>query len=427
MKPSALALSLLLACAAAVACSADPPPDLYGGKSARPRTGGATGEKAPPRPSDVTPPGDEPSSGDTAPPPPATPSEQAAQITAVQPDSVTIGAQPQGLDVTVTGSRLSAGSKVDIAGVLLEATSTSPTSLTVRVPPNAIQAAGVMQVSVVSAANLRSNTLTFTVANPSAVRISTLNPTTTVVNNGTEIILGITGEGFVQGSTVKFNGATIPSTFQSATQLSARIPTTALTAAGRFSVTVESGQNLVSLPSSFEVQNPRPNVTALAPASIAAGAGATVVTLDGTGFVAGSEVFSGTTPLATTFVSGTRLRATVPASFTANAGSLGLSVRSPAPGGGASAARAFAVTGAQTATCQYKCVDYNYDLNECYKDWFCDPKDGCLYQKQCGGQQAANCLYKCSDYNYKPGQCHQGWICLDSGQYAGCLGQTTCP
>lgn len=415
----------LTAAATAAACSSNPDgTPLYGPGS---RPGGSSGGRTAPKPSDATPPSDGPTpEGDPGPPPATTPSEQAAQITSVSPDNVTIGTQPQGVDITVTGSRFSAGSSIDIAGVTIPAQASSPTTLTARVPASSLSAAGVLQVSVVSAQNLRSNTLTFTVANPSAVSITTLNPANAVVNTQTEIILGITGSGFVPSSIVKFNGAALTSTFQSATQLSARIPVNVLTTAGRFSITVESGQNVVSIPSTFEVRNPTPSLTTVAPTSIASGSGATVVTLDGTGFVSGSEVFSGTTPLATTFVSSTRVRATLPANFTATAGTLRLSVKSPAPGGGTSPSTNFSVTGATGGACQYKCADYNYALNECYEDWFCDAKDGCLYQKQCGGQQAANCLYKCSDYNYKPGQCYQGWICLDSGQYAGCLGQTTC-
>ena len=104
------------------------------------------------------------------------------------------------------------------------------------------------------------------------------------------------------------------------------------------------------------------------------------------------------TPLSTTFLGATRVRATIPADLLATQGTLQLTVDNPAPGGGPSGAVTFTVQAAATG--------------------------GGGGGGTGGG--GANCLYRCVDYNYAPGQCYQGWYCIPDGQYAGCLGQTTC-
>ncbi|MBX3222924.1 MAG: hypothetical protein KF795_20605, partial [Labilithrix sp.] len=75
----------------------------------------------------------------------------------------------------------------------------------------------------------------------------------------------------------------------------------------------------------------------------------------------------------------------------------------------------------------YTCAEYGYAPGECFEGWSCNAATGCLQQQTCGGGGgAASCVYRCTDYGYAPGQCENGWLCLASGQYAGCLGQTTC-
>ena len=82
--------------------------------------------------------------------------------------------------------------------------------------------------------------------------------------------------------------------------------------------------------------NPVPQITALTPATVAAGGADFTLTVTGTGFVNGSTVQWNGQALTTTYVSDTQITAVVPAADIAQAGSASVTVVSPAPGGGTS-------------------------------------------------------------------------------------------
>ena len=90
--------------------------------------------------------------------------------------------------------------------------------------------------------------------------------------------------------------------------------------------------------------NPVPSITALLPASLAAGAGPQPLTINGTGFLSSSTVtFNGIahTPV---YVNANQLTISLTSSDLATAGSYPVVVTNPAPGGGSSAAVDFAVS-----------------------------------------------------------------------------------
>ncbi len=84
--------------------------------------------------------------------------------------------------------------------------------------------------------------------------------------------------------------------------------------------------------------NLTPAVASISPAAIATGAADTVVTINGTGFGGLSTAYWNGSALLTTYVSGTQLTATVPASDLLTLGWGALTVMNPAPGGGSSTA-----------------------------------------------------------------------------------------
>jgi hypothetical protein len=90
--------------------------------------------------------------------------------------------------------------------------------------------------------------------------------------------------------------------------------------------------------------NPAPAVTTISPASISAGGAAFTLTVNGSGFTAASEVRWDGAARSTTFVSGTQLRASIGAADVAAVGTAQVTVFSPSPGGGTSAALPFTVT-----------------------------------------------------------------------------------
>jgi hypothetical protein len=89
--------------------------------------------------------------------------------------------------------------------------------------------------------------------------------------------------------------------------------------------------------------NPKPAITSLSPSSANAGGAGFTLTVNGTGFIDSSVVDWAGSPRATTFVSATQITATINAADIAKAGTFKVTVTSPAPGGGTSAASNFVV------------------------------------------------------------------------------------
>src|SRR5439155_23832867 len=88
----------------------------------------------------------------------------------------------------------------------------------------------------------------------------------------------------------------------------------------------------------FTINAPVPTLSTLAPSSAAAGGTDFTLTVTGTNFVGTSEVRWNGTARTTTFVSGTQLTAAIPAADIAAVGTTQVTVVTPAPGGGSSAA-----------------------------------------------------------------------------------------
>ncbi|MBU4179375.1 MAG: 5'-nucleotidase C-terminal domain-containing protein [Actinobacteria bacterium] len=95
--------------------------------------------------------------------------------------------------------------------------------------------------------------------------------------------------------------------------------------------------------------NSVPTITTLSPAGKTAGDAGFTLTVNGTNFVAGSKVRWNGADLTTTYVSATRLTATVPAADIANVGTADVTVFNPAPGGGISNVKTFTVNAPRPA------------------------------------------------------------------------------
>lgn len=94
----------------------------------------------------------------------------------------------------------------------------------------------------------------------------------------------------------------------------------------------------------IDPNNPVPTLTAISPNSAPAGTAAFTLMVSGTNFVNGAIVRWNGGNRTTTFVSSTKLTASIPASDIAGAGSANVTVFNPTPGGGTSAAATFAIT-----------------------------------------------------------------------------------
>ena len=176
-----------------------------------------------------------------------------------------------------------------------------------------------------------------TLRNPLAAtpQIATLTPQFAAVG-GSAFSLTVTGGNFVSGSKVRWNGSDRVTTFVSATQLRANILAADVATAGTVPVTVFNPDGTLSNAVTFEVRSPQPFITNISPSWVTVGSPSFGLTVDGSNFISGSKVRWKGSDRTTTFVSVTELLASIPAADIATAGSAGVTVFTPPPGGGTS-------------------------------------------------------------------------------------------
>jgi len=189
--------------------------------------------------------------------------------------------------------------------------------------------------------------------------VTTQNPTPATLSispnaalaGGASFTLVVNGTGFINSSVIKWGGNTLTTTYVSATQLTAIVPATNITAAGTAAISVFTGtpgggtSNTVPFTiSTVIVNNPAPALTTITPTSAIAGTAAFTLTATGSNFINGSTINWNGTTLATTFISATQITAVVPATNISAAGTASLTVFTPLPGGGTSAAQTFNIS-----------------------------------------------------------------------------------
>jgi hypothetical protein len=151
---------------------------------------------------------------------------------------------------------------------------------------------------------------TFTViSNVELPNISSLSPANTVAG-GNSFTLAVNGENFGNNAVVRWNNVDKPTTFVSATQLSATISSADIAAAGTAIVTV-AGPGGTSNGTTFTITPPIPNITSLQPTGVEAGGNSFTLNVYGTNFVNGSVVRWNGVDRQTTLISSTQLAAAV--------------------------------------------------------------------------------------------------------------------
>jgi hypothetical protein len=183
------------------------------------------------------------------------PSPTVAQL---DPLSITVGAP--GMTVRIIGSGFTEDSVVVWEGEPLSTTLVNGTHLTTDVPQPVLAAAGTFTVAVINPkpGGGTSNVKAFTVANP-VPSVSHLDPLS-ATSGAPGLTLTIVGNGFVEGSTVLWDGEVRSATLVSSTSLTAAIPPADLIEPGAALVSVSTPgpgggvSNLVS----FEVKDRSP-------------------------------------------------------------------------------------------------------------------------------------------------------------------------
>jgi hypothetical protein len=266
----------------------------------------------------------------------------APTITTLSPASASAGANA--FILTVNGTGFTASSVVQWNGSARTTTFVSATQLTAAILASDVTSPGPIPVTVVNPGGATSQLAAFTVNQPTPV-ITSLSPSGTAPGSSA-ITLGVTGTNFVANSVVQWNGSPRNTTFVSSTFLNAQILASDLATAGSAVVTVMNpppgggSSNAVS----FSLTDPIPTATSLSPNGVPAGAPAFTLTVNGANFVHNSVVQWNGSARTTTFVNSTQLTASVSASDVAVAGSAGVTVVNPAPGGGTTSHLTFNIT-----------------------------------------------------------------------------------
>lgn len=158
--------------------------------------------------------------------------------------------------------------------------------------------------SLYGSSYLRTQVLSLT--GQQTLTLTDLSPESAPLGNSS-VTVTVTGSGFVPTSRAFFNSFFRPTTYVSPTQLTFTLPLTGLTTGTPYEVKVVNG-GLTSNSRIFWVSS---TVTSLSPATAAAGDATFSITVNGNGFNQGSHVVFKTSTLPTTYVSSTRLTATI--------------------------------------------------------------------------------------------------------------------
>jgi hypothetical protein len=185
---------------------------------------------------------------------------------------------------------------------------------------------------------------TFAVNNNPVPILKSISPTSRTAG-GAAFTLTVNGSGFVSSAVVRWNGSNRVTTFVSANRLRAAIPAEDIAVAGTVEVTVSTPApgGGISNTLTLSINNPVPILKSISPTSGTAGGAAFTLTVNGSKFSSDSVVRWNGSNRVTTFVSANRLRAAIPAEDIAVAGTVEVTVSTPAPGGGLSSARAFTI------------------------------------------------------------------------------------
>lgn len=258
-----------------------------------------------------------------------------AELSALSPLSVVTGAPATTL--TVKGAGFVPGAVISFDKTALVTTFASATELSATLAENVLATSGSFAVRVTNPppGGGASQSIAFTVTNPNVV-VTQVQPQVATAGAG-PVDVTVLGAGFLATTSVLFNGTKVASAFVSSQELTATVPSSLLATVGELPVTVSNPPpgGGVSAPVVFRVQYPSPVASSLSPTTATLGQ-SPQVTVTGSGYYPSSQVTFDGAPAVTTFVDGSRVRATLPSSMTDSAKVIAVRVVNPMPGGGSS-------------------------------------------------------------------------------------------
>jgi hypothetical protein len=271
------------------------------------------------------------------------PSYPVPVLASISPAFVAAGSP--GATLTLIGTGFTPASRVFTGAAERPAQYVSATQLTVTLTAAEVAAAG---------------TLPFTVTNPfpgggisSAVLFEIRAPVpaitslgqTTAIAGEPSLELAVNGTGFTANSEVRFNGSARPTTLTAPGQLTTTLASGDLQAAGTYPITVVNPApgGGTSNAANLTLVNGVPAISLLPAYGASAGRTGFTLTVHGTRFVNGAVVRWNGSDRPTTYLSPTRVSASISAADVASAGTAQITVANPAPGGGTSGAQAMTI------------------------------------------------------------------------------------
>ena len=152
----------------------------------------------------------------------------------IQPSSASAGSG--GFALTVYGTEFTAQSVVNWNGAARPTTYVSGTQLTAQIGAGDVAGSGTASVTVTNPGIATSSAASFTI---DGAVLTSVAPNL-IAAGGPTFILNLFGSGFASSSVAQWNGAARNTTFISATQLQAQIPSTDIAAVGAASITVST-------------------------------------------------------------------------------------------------------------------------------------------------------------------------------------------
>ncbi len=263
-------------------------------------------------------------------------------VTSLSPTGIAAGSA--GFTLMVNGTNFVSGAFVNFGGANKTTTFVSSTQLTATILAADVATAGTSAVFVnnPNPGGGPSNSINFNVsaANNPVPTLTSISPN--MVSAGVPAFtMTLTGTNFVSNSVVDWNGAPQPTTFVSATTLTATISAADVQFANAASVIVVNpapggGTSNTEI---FEITTAVPALASLSPNSAIAGGPAFTLTVNGSNFLNTAIVQWNGANLVTTFVSATQLTTAVPATDIASVGTASVVVFNPVNAGGANAIR----------------------------------------------------------------------------------------
>ena len=251
--------------------------------------------------------------------------------------------------ITVGGTGLISSSVVNVNGNARVTTFVDATHLTFSLTAADQAAVATLAITVTNAApgggTSPAASLVVSLPTPTPV-ISSVTPSQLVISSSPATIQ-VVGTGFTTKSVVQWNGTSLTTGYaingSTVVYLVATVPASLLNTATTASVTVSSPTANPSTSNAISVSvtnPPPPTITQITPNYGPIGVAAPIIVY-GTGFNAASTISFNGSPITTTYTSSVSLTATIPASAISTPGNGSITVTTPAPGGGTTAAQVF--------------------------------------------------------------------------------------